>query len=215
MVCYDAAGNIVSDQNSATHCSRNLACDKNAVDHFRIDWEDDYSLHNWMTKMDLICNEPYLIGFIGSISFISLSIGSIVFSKTIDQYGRKSVVMSTGITALFGLLILWLFADTGGLNLIYSVVFLTGSVYITRQSVCFLQAVELIESKDKMALSTIAFTFSGLLQMLTAFWFWRTKDQDGYFLGMIALLLLSVVLFGLLVPDSPVYLLEKEKYDEL
>ena len=106
MVCFDAAGNLVTDENSATHCSRNLACDKNAVDQFRIDWSDDYSLQNWMTKMDLICDEPYLIGFIGSISFISLSIGSIVFSKSIDHYGRKFVVLSTGMTALLGLVIL-------------------------------------------------------------------------------------------------------------
>lgn len=106
LLCYDSQGNIVTDTDSATHCSRNLACNKMAVDNFKIDWGSDQSLDNWMTKMDLICQEPYLIGFIGSISFISLAIGSIVFSKAIDQLGRKFVVISTGCTALSGLIVL-------------------------------------------------------------------------------------------------------------
>lgn len=161
--CFDKVGNILSDDLSATHCTRILACDKRAVDHFRIDWENDNSLHNWMTQKDLICKEPYQIGFIGSVSFISLSIGSFVFSKTIDQYGRKFVVICTGLTALLGISILQIAGDIAGLNIIYAMVFLTGSVYITRQSACYLYAVELMESKDKMMFSTIAFTFSGIL----------------------------------------------------
>ena len=106
LTCFDSHGDIVSDEESATHCSRALACNKMAVDHFRIDWAHEQSLDNWMTKMDLICEEPYLIGFIGSISFIALSIGSFAFSKAIDQYGRKAVVISAGATAFFGILIL-------------------------------------------------------------------------------------------------------------
>ena len=96
----------MSDEKSAIHCSRELACSKKAVDSFRIDWASDNSLDNWMTKLDLICEEPYLIGFIGSIGFISLSIGSIVLSKSIDHYGRKNTVLATGATALSGLLVL-------------------------------------------------------------------------------------------------------------
>jgi len=85
-----------------------------------------------MTKLDLICEEPYLIGLIGSISFISLSIGSIVLSKAIDKHGRKSTVLATALTALSGLLILQLSGKYITLNLIYSIVFMSGFVYITR-----------------------------------------------------------------------------------
>ena len=87
-----------------------------------------------------------MIGFIGSVSFISLSIGSFLFSKAIDQYGRKFVVLFAGSISLLGLLILQIVGVNGGLNLIYLVVFLMGLAYITRQSVCYLHAVELMES---------------------------------------------------------------------
>lgn len=72
-----------------------------------------------------------------------------------------------------------------------------------------------MESKDKMLFSTIAFTFSGVLQMLTALWFWQTKNQDIYFWGMIVLLIGSLILLCLVVPESPVFLLENERYDDL
>lgn len=42
-----------------------------------------------------------------------------------------------------------------------------------------------------------------------------TKDQDTYFMGMIALLFLAVTLVWLFVPESPVFLLENERYADL
>lgn len=129
-----------------------------------------------MTKLDLICEEPYLIGLIGSISFISLSLGSIALSKAIDKYGRKSTVLSTGLIALVGLLILQFSGKNNNLTLIYAITFALGFVYITRQSVCYLHAVELMEQQHKMHVSTFSFMFSGSLQMLSALWFYYSKD---------------------------------------
>ena len=43
-----------------------------------------------MADLDLICEEPYKIGFIGSGNFIGFTIGSLIFVKFADDYGRKA-----------------------------------------------------------------------------------------------------------------------------
>jgi len=43
-----------------------------------------------MTSLDLICEEPYKIGAIGSVIFIGFTIGSIFFVGLTDILGRKT-----------------------------------------------------------------------------------------------------------------------------
>lgn len=66
-----------------------------------------------------------------------------------------------------------------------------------------------------MTFSTLAFTFSGMLQTFTAFWFYRTKNQDLYFYGMIIFLAISLITVTFLVPESPVFLLQNDRFEEL
>jgi MFS family permease len=88
-----------------------MACGKSnvLVAEYKIDWNSSLSLNNWMTQLDLICDEPYRIAFIGAISFFSFSLGSILFTAHVDKLGRKQVlVVSSAITPI-GILILMIF----------------------------------------------------------------------------------------------------------
>lgn len=83
--CYDKDGSLLTDLGQSHHgreyCPKEFACDSSQVNHFEIDWDHSYSLNNWMTELDLICQEPYKIGLLGSISFMSFSLGSVLITK--------------------------------------------------------------------------------------------------------------------------------------
>lgn len=56
-----------------------------------------------MTDLDLICAEPYVIGLLGAISFISFSIGSIMLTDLMDTIGRKKVVLVASAVTPIGI----------------------------------------------------------------------------------------------------------------
>lgn len=166
-----------------------------------------------MTDLDLICEEPIKIGLLGTICFISFSIGSILLTNQADIRGRKTTTLTTGyITAICIMLFIYLELN---LQIIYILIFIYGCVYNVRSSVAYLHNSELLESHARMNMGTCIFSFSGLLQAFSAYWFWYTKDQTTY------LTLLAIVLFSALtcltffIPESPVYLLERQNFSEL
>ena len=65
-------------------CTPKIACNKEITHEFKIDLDSQYSLNNWMTQFDLICEESYKIGFLGLASFLGFAMGSIFFNDLID-----------------------------------------------------------------------------------------------------------------------------------
>lgn len=68
-------------------CDRQFICKNTPFESgaravsYEIDWSGETTFQNWMTSLDLICEEPYKIGLMGSVSFISFSIGSLLITK--------------------------------------------------------------------------------------------------------------------------------------
>lgn len=112
------------------------------TDTFEIDWSNKQSLNNWMTQLDLICEEPFKIGLIGAIYFVSFSLGSLMFTGIIDYKGRKNVVLVANLIHILCLVALVLFADS--LYKIYAIIFITGLAYSSRASVSYLYGSEFL-----------------------------------------------------------------------
>ena len=62
-----------------------------------IDWTDKYSLHNWITKLDLTCKASFQIGFFGSCFFLGYISSCLIFPPLADKYGRKKFVIAVYI----------------------------------------------------------------------------------------------------------------------
>jgi MFS family permease len=82
-----------------------------------------------MTELDLICVPSYQIGLLGSISFVCFSIGSILFTKQADVYGRKKVTLLAGLITPICLIILTIFAKSFGFYFVYLIVSLMALAY--------------------------------------------------------------------------------------
>jgi MFS family permease len=96
-----------------------------------------------MTELDLVCEEPYKIGFIGAVSFISFSLGSVLFTRIADKLGRKSVLVISSMVSPIGIIILTIFGKS--LNFIYTTIFLIGFKYNSRGSTAYVFGTEFLE----------------------------------------------------------------------
>ena len=54
-----------------------MVCESGFKGTYKIDWNDPASLQNWMTDLDLLCEKPYLIGFLGGVGFVTSAVGSL------------------------------------------------------------------------------------------------------------------------------------------
>jgi len=83
-------------------CPKALACNlPKPHDFYAVDWTAPTSLQNWMTDFDLICEPPFRIGLIGTLQFIGLAAGALLFTPLSDVYGRKPVLaISAALTPL-------------------------------------------------------------------------------------------------------------------
>ena len=112
----------------------------------KIDWSHDETLQNWMTELDLTCEEPYLIGLIGGISFVSFAVGSLMFTGIIDKTGRRLLLLYATTFTVLGILLLTFFAN--GLTFIYIIIFSMGLVYNCRASGAYIFCTEYIPKED-------------------------------------------------------------------
>lgn len=130
------------------------------MESFEIDWTHQNSLKNWMTELNLICEEPIKIGLMGAISFASFSIGSLTFTDMIDSKGRKIVVLGSSIVTPLGIIALLLFAEN--LTHIYVIMFIIGLAYNPRSSVAYLYGSEFLQKKEQLKFGALNFTYCGL-----------------------------------------------------
>ena len=88
-----------------------------------------------------------MIGFLGAITFMSFSIGSLAFADLTDNYGRKQVVLFSGAVTPIGLISL-LFVHN--IQIIYVIIFLIGLTYSPRSNIAYLYGSEFLEEKFKL-----------------------------------------------------------------
>lgn len=161
---------------------------------------------------DLVCEEPYMIGFMGAISFISFSVGSLVFTNIADSKGRKMVVLVASLITPLGILALVLFADN--LYKIFVIQFIVGLTYNPRGSVAYLYGTEFLGKKQKLNFGQMNFILSGIIHGLSALWFYTIKDQNLYFMIIAILLLIAMLWILIFVPESPLFLYEKHEFQK-
>lgn len=98
------------------------------------------------------------------------------------------------------------------LKIIYVLIFILGLTYNARSSVAYLYSSEFMETSKRIRIGMYIFSFSGLFQAFSAFWFWYIKDQTLYFYLLMFLMCAALSCLALFIPESPLYLFEKERF---
>ena len=180
---------------------------------YSIDWDQRASLHNWTTELDLICADPATIGVMGTITFVSIGLGSILMGGLMDQYGRKTVLLGTMMVSPL-VQILWLVHPS--LLTIYFGLFWIGLVYSVRASAAYVYTTESLLSAAKLQFCVYQFMTDGMIVACFAFLYWSGMMtwRKQIMLNLCATCaLIFFTKFSL--PESPAFLYSKGDIAEL
>ena len=152
---------------------------------------------------------------IGACFFISVAVGSLLLGGLLDKHGRKNVLLvSSLITPL--VLFFWLSAPQFTLTHIYVGVSLLGLAASLRASGSYIYATESLLSQHKLQYAVYVFGFDGFCTATTSILFWSGMlTWRSYCLFSGSLMTLILALFWYRLPESPSYLYEKGKFEEL
>ena len=173
-----------------------------------LDKSSQLTFDNWMTQLDLICEDPYKVGLLGAISFISFSIGSLLITRVVDIYGRKKSIIISSLVTPAALLIL-IIEQGKNLYFIYTLMFIIGLTYNVRGSTAYLYGCEFLITSKHLLFGQILFLIAGILMALTAFCFYVFKSQVVFFFFVIVIMTLATSWMILFAPESPHFLLSK------
>jgi len=143
-------------------------------DFYSIEWKAGNSLQNWMTDLNLICEPAFRIGLIGSLQFIGLAVGALLFTPFSDVYGRKPVLAFSAV--LTPLVILCLLLFTSSLDHIYFWIGLLSLSYSCRGSSAFILGQEFLKKEHAIYFAATIFVFDGFVAIFGAFFFYFTKS---------------------------------------
>lgn len=162
-------------------CDLQQACSTGAK--YMINYNDEDTISNWITKYDLICMPKSELGLFGGLMLAGFFFGSIFLVRLGDIYGRKSVALifaSVEIISLIGVL--------ASMNIIY--LFVSIFIYgLTIAPCCFLAyiwALEMTPSHLKKYCSAQAMIMDSICMLILGTWFYLFKN----YIGIIIILIL-------------------------
>lgn len=62
---------------------------------WQVDWDNKYSIHNWIEQLDIYCIDSKYIGYIGAYTFAGAAMGCLFLPLLGDWYGRWHIYMIT------------------------------------------------------------------------------------------------------------------------
>jgi len=89
-------------------CHRETFCQPQSKTYWRVDWNDDESIHNLIEQLDFYCQPDVMIGLIGALFLVGIVVGCSSLTRLGDVYGRKPIYMlGIGLHLFFMVGILW------------------------------------------------------------------------------------------------------------
>ncbi|CAI2368137.1 unnamed protein product [Moneuplotes crassus] len=200
--CYD------SSSKEYTNCDRLQACESH---NWTINWNEERSIHNWITEMNLYCAEKWKIGLFGSMYYLGSLLGTIVFINLSDIYGRKICTRVSYIlcTISFSVIIF-----SSNLYARYWCIFLYGFIGAVRCSVSFTTGCEFLQKKYQIWSSSICQIINACVPMLLSLYFWKITDYWAYFFYSTLTICILNCLNSFFIPESPRWLFSQQRDQE-
>jgi MFS family permease len=200
LICHTPEGSF--------ECDHHRACDVD-ITSYDLNWDSHDTLSNWMTQLDFICMEPFYIGILGSISFISFSIGSFFFTKQADVYGRHLVTCTAATVTPLALVILIFGVPHFGLIGIYITFAVLGLTYNPRGSTAYLYGAEMLPTNKRLLFGQVLFFADGIFSICASFYFYSVGNLNAFFAGVLVAFTTALVAMTFLLPETPSFLLMK------
>ena len=121
---------------------------------YKINWEDNRSLHNWMEQYDLTCVGGNDIGYIGSSFFVGTFLGSFILPRAADVVGRKPM-FNLGLVIYIFVTVGLMYASTYAQLL--GLLVLSGVGECGRYYVAYVYAIEIFPTHNQNVVGVLIF----------------------------------------------------------
>ena len=178
-------------------------------DTWHLDYENERTIINLITELDLQCQPSWKTSLFGSFYLIGFIMSTIILMFS-AKYGRKiNIVIGAYLDIACHLVLIFI----PNLYVKYVFFFLLG-ITLFKNTQAFILLTECVCSKHKMYVTSIVLSTNGIILIFTAVYF-KFIDKDWKFLyyifGAIAIL---AALATHLLPESPKFLHENNKYTQ-
>lgn len=132
-------------ENPKKDCTyENICKDDSVITHYEIDWDNIYSLHNWVQRLDLTCAPGWKIGLLGSMVFVGWVATLSFVPRLSDKYNRKKIFL----IGMYGdwLLFIVMFL-TKSLDMMIVVMLMFGFMTTIRVNVGYVYMMELMPKR--------------------------------------------------------------------
>lgn len=198
-----------------TECKKKQICDfgKYNVKSYRIDYDNKFTLKNWVEQYSLECTSEFGISMIGSCFLIGAFIGSFILPRLADVVGRKPMSMlgcclyilcCVGLIFSSNIWLLYFWIIVGGISE-------TGRYYVN-----YVYAIEILPKRAQHLGGLIIFLIFGTFKICICVYFMTSKNRQwknlAYFgIGFCAF---SLILTFLYLTESPRFLFGMKRYKE-
>eukprot|EP00347_Sterkiella_histriomuscorum_P013032 403366275 len=190
--------------------------DQQVSEHFYIlkswsvNWDSKHSLDNWITWLDLHCEDSYSIALFGSLYFAGFLISCLIFPPLSDKYGRRNLFMLGG---LFQLIIIATMLNCKSQQTQYYMIFALGFAQPIKSMIAYTHLMEFVPGLE-CKISGIFMFLDGLVIVITPFLIHLiSQDLNFLFIAALSLNSLSIFLFIITrIPESTKFLLLVQNY---
>ena len=105
------------------------------------------TIHNWVTKLDLVCEPSSVVAMIGASMFLGQCISTFTVMRSGDIYGRKPVVTATNIITILLLIPAFYFEN---LYALYFVLMWLGIVGAAKGRLLYIYYQELVPKSENL-----------------------------------------------------------------
>jgi len=181
------------------------------ITSYEIDWSSDYSLHNWVGQMDLMCCPKWKIGMLGTCIFSGYTTSLLWMPRLSDKYTRKTIFAAG---AVFDLCLLIALLGCKSIDSMIVLCFLIGVAIPSRYHIGFVYLMELLPKSKQNFYGAFVNTFNVAGLMLAALYFRFVSKQWTYFCYLSIFMQVVCVVGTCFLPESPRLLIEHQRLDE-
>lgn len=158
--------------------AENICLVPSPIIDYSIDWDNIYSIHNWVEKLDLTCTPGWKVGLLGSMVFVGWVITLIWVPRLSDKYGRKTIYMigMWGDCACF----IAMFLVTS-IDLMICVTFVFGLCTTIRVNIGFVYIMEMMPKRNQTFYASAYNCQEGSILFMGTLYFWFVSKDWIYF----------------------------------
>jgi MFS family permease len=180
---------------------------------FKIDFEDNRSLHNWIEQYGLTCASGNEIGNIGSSFFVGTFIGSILIPRAADVVGRKPMFVLGLVIYIFVIVGLIFASNYYTLMVLLAI---SGIGEAGRYYVAYVYVIEIFHSKYQSAAGIAIFICFSASKVFICLQFMLIPYRNWLGMAYISFILAvgSLIMTIFTMPESPRFLYSKKKFEQ-